>query len=50
MVLALALTGYTGARLGGGRRSRAAARAVIVGLLTMAVTYAVGSALDVSVS
>ncbi|TDC48374.1 VIT family protein [Jiangella ureilytica] len=50
VVLALALTGYAGARLGGGRRSRAAARAVVVGLLTMAVAYAVGSALGVSVS
>ncbi len=50
VVVALALTGYAGAQLGGGRRSRAAARAVVVGLLTMAVTYAVGSALGVSVS
>lgn len=50
VVLALALTGFVGARLGGGRRSRAAARAVVVGLLTMAVTYAVGSAVGVSVS
>lgn len=50
VVLALALTGYAGARLGGGRRTRAALRAVVVGLLTMAVAYAVGSALGVSVS
>jgi VIT1/CCC1 family predicted Fe2+/Mn2+ transporter len=50
VVLALALTGFVGARLGGGRRSRAATRAVVVGLLTMGVTYAVGSALGVSVS
>lgn len=50
VVVALALTGYAGARLGGGRRSRAATRAVVVGLLTMAVTYAVGSLVGVSVS
>ncbi|PZF79309.1 VIT1/CCC1 transporter family protein [Jiangella anatolica] len=48
VVVALALTGYVGARLGGGRRVRAAARAVFVGLLTMAVTYAVGSLVGVS--
>lgn len=50
VVIALALTGFVGARLGGGRRRRAAARAVVVGLLTMAVTYAVGSLVGVSVS
>ncbi|TDE01792.1 VIT1/CCC1 transporter family protein [Jiangella asiatica] len=49
VVVALALTGYVGARLGGAHRTRAAARAVVVGLLTMAVTYGVGSALGVSV-
>lgn len=50
VVLALALTGYVGARLGGGRRSRAAGRAIVVGLVTMGVTYAVGSAVGVSIS
>ncbi|WP_026875362.1 VIT1/CCC1 transporter family protein [Jiangella gansuensis] len=50
VVLALALTGYVGARLGQAHRTRAATRAVVVGLLTMAVTYAVGSALGVSIS
>jgi vacuolar iron transporter family protein len=50
VVLALALTGYVGARLGGGRRAPAAGRAVLVGLLTMAVTYAVGSAVGVGIS
>lgn len=43
VVVALAFTGYTSATMGGAHRSRAALRNVCVGLLTMGVTYFIGS-------
>lgn len=49
VMLALALTGYVSAVLGGGQRVRAAARTVAVGVVTMAVTYGVGSAIGTSI-
>lgn len=49
VVVALALTGYIGAVLGGGQRPRAAMRTVAIGLITMTVTYGVGSAIGISV-
>lgn len=49
VVVALAATGFVAAGLGGARRSRAAVRTVLVGLLTMSVTYGVGYLFGVSV-
>jgi len=46
VTLALALTGFTSARLGYGPAGRAVARNVAGGLFAMAVTYAVGSLLS----
>jgi VIT1/CCC1 family predicted Fe2+/Mn2+ transporter len=46
VLLALALTGFTSARLGYGPAGRAVARNVAGGLFAMAVTYAVGSVLS----
>lgn len=45
VLAALALTGWTGARLGQAPRMRAVLRNVTVGALGMAVTYLVGSAI-----
>jgi VIT1/CCC1 family predicted Fe2+/Mn2+ transporter len=49
VAVALTILGYMSAILGGGRRSRAAIRTVTVGVITMVVTYGVGSMLDVAV-
>ncbi|TYL49947.1 VIT family protein [Nocardioides sp. BGMRC 2183] len=49
VTVALALTGWTSARLGYGPRGRAVARNVAGGLFAMAVTYLVGSALGTQV-
>ena len=49
VVLALALTGWTSARLGYGKPSRAIARNIAGGLFAMAVTYAIGSALGTQI-
>lgn len=43
VVTALAITGYVGAKIGGARPGKAVLRNVIVSLLTMGVTYAIGS-------
>ncbi|MFF5078368.1 VIT family protein [Actinoplanes sp. NPDC000266] len=43
VMVALALTGWLSARLGGARRSRAVLRLVVGGALAMAVTYGIGS-------
>ncbi|KRM22418.1 hypothetical protein FC90_GL001021 [Latilactobacillus graminis DSM 20719] len=43
VMLALAITGYSAAALGKANRSKAMLRNVISGLLTMAVTYAIGT-------
>ena len=42
MLVALVVTGYVSARLGGAQRGRAVARNVAGGALAMAVTYAIG--------
>jgi VIT1/CCC1 family predicted Fe2+/Mn2+ transporter len=49
VTVALALTGYTSARLGYGPAGRAVVRNVAGGLFAMAVTYAVGSLLGTNV-
>lgn len=43
VMIALAITGYTAAALGGAKRGKAVARNIVSGLLTMFVTYAIGS-------
>ncbi|HEX2143827.1 MAG TPA: VIT family protein [Glycomyces sp.] len=48
VVAALALTGYTSARLGGAPRRQAMLRIMAVGAATMIVTYLIGSAFDVA--
>ena len=49
VVVALALTGYFGAKIGKAKPLRAVARNVVVSLLTMGITYAIGTALGVAV-
>jgi VIT1/CCC1 family predicted Fe2+/Mn2+ transporter len=49
VLIALALTGTVGARLGGARKRRAALRVVVGGALAMAVTYGIGALLGVAV-
>jgi len=43
VVTALAITGFVGAKIGGARPGRAVIRNVAISLLTMGVTYAIGS-------
>lgn len=43
VVASLALTGFVGAKIGGAKSARAIVRNVVVSLLTMSVTYAIGS-------
>ena len=43
VVTALAITGFVGAKIGGARPGRAVLRNVTISLLTMGVTYAIGS-------
>ncbi len=49
VVVALALTGFFGAKLGGAKPLRAVLRNVVVSLLTMGIAYAIGAALGVAV-
>jgi VIT1/CCC1 family predicted Fe2+/Mn2+ transporter len=49
VVIALALTGFFGAKIGGAKPLRAVARNVVVSLLTMGIAYAIGGALGVAV-
>lgn len=49
VVVALALTGFFGARIGGAKPMRAVIRNVVVSLLTMGIAYAIGAALGVAV-
>ena len=49
VVVALALTGYFGAKIGRARPLRAVSRNVVVSLLTMGIAYAIGTALGVAV-
>ncbi|MGN8048823.1 VIT1/CCC1 transporter family protein [Curtobacterium sp. 22159] len=48
VLLALALTGAVGARIGGGSKRRATVRVVVGGALALAATFAIGSALGAS--
>jgi VIT1/CCC1 family predicted Fe2+/Mn2+ transporter len=48
-LLALAILGYLGARLGGGRSLTASARVVIWGALAMAVTSGIGAIVGATV-
>lgn|SRR5699024_2244130 len=43
VMIALAITGYTAAALGGANRGKAVLRNIVSGLLTMLVTYLIGS-------
>ena len=43
VVASLAITGFVGAKIGGARSGRAIMRNVVVSLLTMGITYAIGS-------
>jgi VIT1/CCC1 family predicted Fe2+/Mn2+ transporter len=43
VVASLALTGFVGAKIGGAKSARAIVRNVVVSLLTMSITYAIGS-------
>lgn len=43
VVASLALTGFVGAKIGGAKSARAIVRNVVVSLLTMSVTYAIGT-------
>jgi VIT1/CCC1 family predicted Fe2+/Mn2+ transporter len=45
VLVALAITGATGAAIGGGRKRRAATRVVVGGALALGVTYALGTLL-----
>ena len=49
VVIALALTGYFGAKIGRAKPFRAVIRNVVVSLLTMGIAYAIGGALGVAV-
>lgn len=49
VVLALAITGFVGAKIGGAKPLRAVIRNVIVSLLTMGLAFLIGSALGVAV-
>jgi VIT1/CCC1 family predicted Fe2+/Mn2+ transporter len=42
VVAALTLTGYVGAKIGGAKPGRGIVRNLLVSLLTMGVTYAIG--------
>ena len=42
VVASLAITGYVGAKIGGAKSSAAIIRNVVVSLLTMGITYAIG--------
>jgi len=49
VVIALALTGYVGAKIGGAKPFRPVLRNVVVSLLTMGIAYLIGAALGVAV-
>jgi vacuolar iron transporter family protein len=49
VVIALALTGYFGAKIGGAKPLRAVIRNVVVSLLAMGIAFAIGTALGVAV-
>ena len=43
VVISLAITGFVGAKIGGAKSGRAILRNVVVSILTMGITYAIGS-------
>jgi vacuolar iron transporter family protein len=49
VIVALALTGFFGAKIGGAKPLRAVIRNVVVSVLTMGIAYAIGTALGVAV-
>jgi predicted membrane protein (TIGR00267 family) len=49
VVIALALTGFFGAKIGGAKPLRAVIRNVVVSLLAMGIAFAIGTALGVAV-
>lgn len=49
VVVALALTGFFGAKIGGAKPMRAVIRNVVVSLLAMGIAFAIGTALGVAV-
>jgi vacuolar iron transporter family protein len=49
VVVALALTGYVGAKIGGAKPLRAVIRNVVVSLLAMGIAFGIGAALGVAV-
>lgn len=49
VVVALALTGYWAAKVGGGNPGRAVVRNVVVSILTMGISYGIGALLGVTV-
>lgn len=49
VVVALALTGFLGAKIGGAKPLRAVIRNVVVSLLAMGIAFAIGTALGVAV-
>lgn len=50
VVIALAITGFVAAKIGGARPLRAVIRNVVVSLLTMGIAYLIGGALGVGVA
>jgi VIT1/CCC1 family predicted Fe2+/Mn2+ transporter len=48
VIASLAITGFVGARIGGARSGRAILRNVVVSLLTMGITYAIGQLVGTS--
>lgn len=48
VIASLAITGFVGAKIGGAKSGRAIVRNVVVSLLTMGVTYAIGALLGTS--
>lgn len=48
VVISLALTGFVGAKIGGAKSTKAIIRNVVVSLLTMGITYAIGSVVGTS--
>ncbi|CAB4634331.1 unannotated protein [freshwater metagenome] len=49
VIASLAITGFVGARIGGARSGKAILRNVVVSLLTMGITYAIGQLVGTSI-
>jgi vacuolar iron transporter family protein len=50
VILSLAITGFVGAKIGGAKSARAIIRNVVVSLLTMGITYAIGGLVGTSMA